>query len=184
MSADMLYLTLAALAFAIALNLKLTLAVLRSARRAAHPATPLQPGERLPDIDGTTLAGHARVRLAEPGQARALLFLSSRCPKCRDKVPAIGALAGAAREAGLALWIVSDEPRWRLRSLLRGTALAAHTARIGAHDYRLLNPTMASPAYLFVGHDGAIEAAGLIGDQHWRALERQLAGDAIEERAA
>jgi len=184
MSADMLHSILAALAFAIALNLKLTLSVLRSARRAAHPAAPLQPGERLSDVEGTTLAGRTRVRLAATGQARALLFLSSRCPKCRDKVASIGDLAGAARSAGLALWIVSDEPRWRLRSLLRGTALAAHTIRLGAHDYRLLNPTMASPAYLFIDHEGAIEAAGLIGDQHWRALERQLAGDAIGEQAA
>lgn len=184
MDADALYLTLAALAFAVALNLRLTLAVLDRTRRAAHPATMLRPGEQLPDVGATMLAGGAKVRLGAPGQALALLFLSSRCPKCRDKLAGIGALAGAAGEAGLAWWIVSEESRWRLRSLLRGSALAANTLRVGQGDYRRLNPTRASPAYLFVNHEGRIEAVGLVGDGQWRELERQLTGEAIAEHAA
>lgn len=186
MDADLLYLTLAALAFAIALNLKLTLAVLRNARRALERAAPLQPGQPLPAVGATPLAGASRapVALGGAGRARALLFLSSQCPKCRAKVPGIAALAGLADDAGVALWIVSDEPRWRLSSLLRGTALAARTLRLAGADYRCLNPLRASPAYLFVNHEGTIDAAGLIGDADWRAFERQLTGDDDEERAA
>jgi len=184
MDADLLYLTLALLAFAIALNLRLTLAVLRSARRGLEHAAPLQPGQPLPAVDATPLAGRGRIALGGAGSARALLFLSSQCPKCRAKVAGIASLAGAANDAGLALWIVSDEPRWRLSSLLRGTALAARTLRLARQDYRLVNPLRASPAYLFVNHDGTIDAAGLIGDVDWLALERQLAGGDTAERAA
>lgn len=184
MQADVLYPTLAALAFALALNLKLTLSVLRTVRRGAHATTALQPGQTLPDVDASALTDRRPIPLGTPGQARALLFLSSRCPKCRAKVAGIDALAGAAHGAGLALWIVSDEPVWRVRALLRGSALNAYTVRVGASAYRRLNPTRASPAYLFVNHEGVVEAAGLIGDTHWRDLEQQLAPDADRERAA
>lgn len=184
MDADLLYLTLAALAFAIALNLRLTLAVLRSARRGRERAAPPQPGQPLPAVGATPLAGRGRIALGGAGSARALLFLSSQCPKCRAKVADIASLAVVAADAGLALWIVSDEPRWRLSSLLRGTALAARTLRLGRQDYRLLNPLRASPAYLFVDHEGTIDAAGLIGDDNWRALERQLLDGDGAERAA
>ncbi|WP_313166404.1 hypothetical protein [Massilia oculi] len=184
MDADLLQLTLAALAFAVALNLKLTLAARRSALRALTPPATLQPGHTLPPIRATVLDGGGRVALGAAGPARALLFLSSQCPKCRAKVPHLASLVELADDAGLAMSIVSEEPRWRLASLLRGTALASHTLRLARADYRLLNPLRASPAYLFVDRLGTIEAAGLIGDADWRALERQLTGaDGVEHAA-
>ena len=62
--------------------------------------------------------------------------------------------------------------------------LRAATARLALRDYRKLNPTMSSPSYLFVNHEGIIEAAGLIGDEDWLALVDQLHADIAEERAA
>lgn len=179
-----LYLVLALLAFALAFNLQLTLAVLRAARRELHPALPLAPGERLPAVDANALEGGAPVRLGAPGQACALLFLSSQCPKCRTSVAHVAALTAPACAAGLSLWLVSTEPRWRLRGLLRGSALARHTLRLARADYRRLNPTGASPAYLFVGHEGVVEAFGVVGDDGWRALEDQLAPYADADVAA
>lgn len=184
MDEQALTLSLAALAFALALNLQLTLAAVRAARRG-HDAPPrLLPGERVPVVEAGALAAGARVRLAAPGQSWALLFLSSKCPKCREKLPGIDAMAGAAREAGLSMWIVSEEPRWRLRGFLRNTALAAMTARVDRTGYRTLNPNKASPAYLFVNHEGVLEASGLIGDDDWLALQAQLAGAQAVDRAA
>jgi len=184
MDTDLLHLVLAALACAIALNLKLTLALRRAARRALTPSLPLQPGNALPDVDAAMLAGRGRVALGAGGAARALLFLSSQCPKCRAKVPQLSSLVPAAGAAGLEMWIVSEEPRWRLASLLRGTALATHTLRLARGDYQRVNPLRASPAYLFVNRDGTIEAAGLIGDADWSALERQLTEAGIGAHAA
>ena len=184
MDADLLQLTLAALAFAIALNIKLTLAARRSTLRALAPPATLQPGHTLPAMRATVLAGGGRVALGAAGTACALLFLSSQCPKCRAKVPHLASLVELADAAGLAMWIVSEEPRWRLASLLRGTTLASRTLRLGRADYRLVNPLRASPAYLFVDRHGSIEATGLIGDADWLALERQLTGaDGVEHAA-
>jgi hypothetical protein len=114
------------------------------------------------------------VQLAGAGQARALLFLSSQCPKCRDKLPDIDLLLDAAAEAGLAMWLVSEEPGWRLRRFLRGRRLLERALLVSRHDYRSLNPNRASPAYQFIDHEGVLEASGFIGDSDWLALRAQL----------
>ncbi len=184
MDEQTLALTLALLAFALALNLQLTLSAVRAARRMRDTPARLLPGQRVPVMDAGVPATGTRVQLAQAGQSWALLFLSSKCPKCRAKLPDIDALAEAARTAGLALWIVSDEPWWRLRRFLRHTTLASNTARLDRMSYRRLNPNMAAPAYLFVNHESILEATGLIGDEDWLALCAQLAGAGTEEIAA
>lgn len=184
MNEQALTLTLAALAFALALNLQLTLSAARAARRGRDAPERLLPGQRMPVVAARAPGPGARIQLAAPGQSWALLFLSSKCPKCREKLPGIDAMAGSARAAGLAMWIVSEEPRWRLRGFLRNTALAALTARVDRVGYRTLNPSMATPAYLFVNHEGVLEAFGLIGDDDWLALQAQLGAAGAVDCAA
>lgn len=184
MDDQVLYPTLTALAFALALNLKLTLSVLRASEQA-RAAPQLLPGQPVPSLTARMLLQPAPLQLAAHGQAWALLFLSSRCPKCRATLPQLGAMVEAARQAGLAMWIVSEEPPRRLRTFLGGTALQSCTARLNSKDYRKLNPSLSSPSYLFVSHEGILEAAGLIGDDDWRDLQAQLSGtDAALDQAA
>lgn len=176
MESQIIYLSLGMLAFGLALTLKLAMA----ARREAEPAVTLIPGDSVPPVDGRLLAGGTRVTLPVPGQPAALLFLSSRCPKCREKIPELESLIGAARDAGLAIWLVSEERAFRLRAFLGGSSLKALAVRTGLRDYQRINPNLLSPAYLFVDHEGSVEAAGFIGDDNWTSLRCQLAG----ERAA
>mgnify|MGYP000968395004 CR=1 FL=1 len=174
MDDQVLYPALAVLCAAVALNLKLTLCALRAARSMANPALPLAPGEPVPAVAARRLAGRAPLQLAGAGQAWALLYLSSQCPKCRDKLPDIDLLLDAAAEAGLAIWLVSEEPGWRLRRFLRGRRLLQQTAIVSRQDYKLLNPNKSTPAYQFVNHEGMLEAGGFIGDDDWLALHAQL----------
>ncbi|WP_035818980.1 redoxin domain-containing protein [Janthinobacterium sp. RA13] len=184
MDSTTLQLVLAALAFALAGNIWLTLAVLRASRRERIAPAALVPGEPLPAVQARPLAGGARFQPGASGQAAVLLFLASRCPKCGEKLAGIEQLLPLAREAGLALWLISEEPGRRLRAFLPGNALRAATARLTLRDYRRVNPLMSSPSYVFVNHEGTVEAAGLIGDEDWLALVEQLAGDTAQERAA
>lgn len=179
-----LQLVLAALAFAIAGNVWLSLAVLRASRRERQPATALVAGDPLPIVQARPMAGGARFQPGAPGQATVLLFLASRCPKCRDKLAGIDGLLPQARAAGLAVWLLSEEPVRRLRAFLPSNTLRAAAARLRLRDYRRLNPLMSSPSYVFVSHAGTVEAAGLIGDDDWLALVDQLNCDIAEERAA
>ncbi len=184
MDSTTLQLVLAALAFALAGNIWLSLAVLRASRRERIAPTALVPGQPLPAVQASPLAGGARFQPGAGGQATVLLFLASRCPKCEEKLAGIEQLLPLAREAGLALWLLSEEPARRLRAFLPGNSLRAVTARLALRDYRRVNPLMSSPSYVFVSHLGTVEAAGLIGDEDWLALVGQLADDMAEERAA
>lgn len=179
-----LQLVLAALAFALAGNVWLSLAVLRTSRRERLPALARVAGEAVPAVLARPMLGGPRFQPGAPGQAAVLLFLASRCPKCREKLAGIEQLLPLARAEGLALWLLSEEPARRLRAFLPGNTLRAATARLALRDYRRLNPAMQSPSYVFVNHEGIIEAAGLIGDDDWLALAEQLQGTPAGERAA
>lgn len=169
---QILYLTLAALAFGLALNLKLTLSVLQTTRREREPPQMLMAGQHIPGVTARTTSG--RIELISEGQATVLLFLASKCPKCRAKLPEVERMLAGAQQAGLAMWLVSEESGWRLRGFLRGSSLWGNTARVTLKDYKVLNASLTSPAYLFVNHEGLIEATGLIGDPDWLALRAQL----------
>ncbi len=182
MDNQILYLTLALLAFGLALNLKLTLSVLHTARRERDAPAALPPGARLPPVPARALQGGVAHKLGASGQAAALLFLSSKCPKCRTKLAEIGRMLDPAEQAGLGVWIVSHEPGWRLRQFLGGAFPLSRALRVTLRDYQMLNPTLASPAYLMVNHEGVLEAAGMIGDDNWLALCAQLA-DGVAGRA-
>ncbi|GJI95977.1 hypothetical protein RugamoR57_26950 [Duganella caerulea] len=177
MDSQILYLTLALLALGLALNIKLTLSVLHTTRRERETPEELPPGAPLPQVQARALQGGVVHRLGAEGQASALLFLSSKCPKCKTKLAEIGSMLEPAEQAGLDIWIVSHEPGWRLRQFLRGFPLT-RALRLTMRDYRLLNPTLASPAYMMVNHEGVLEAAGMIGDDNWLDLRAQLAESA------
>lgn len=181
MDNDIIYLALALLAFAVALNLKLTVSVLHAALDERNAGVALTPGEAVPPVSGRPLGSRAlrwpSRRPVLEGRPAALLFLASGCPKCRGKLPELERMLPAALRAGLEVWLVSHEPAWRLRRFLGGRFPLPRVLRLDRRDYRLLNPTGASPAYLFVGPDGVLEARGFIGDENWLALGAQLADE-------
>ncbi|MDO8047443.1 MULTISPECIES: hypothetical protein [unclassified Janthinobacterium] len=184
MDATTLQWVLAALAFAVAGNIWLSLAVLRAGRRERLAPLALEPGQPLPAVQARPLAGGPRFQPGAAGQAAVLLFLASRCPKCGEKLAGIERLLPLAQEAGLALWLLSEEPARRLRAFLPGDSLRSATARLALRDYRRVNPLMSSPSYVFVNYQGQVEAAGLIGDEDWLALVGQLHAEPSQERAA
>ncbi|HEY6942607.1 hypothetical protein [Dokdonella sp.] len=136
-------------------------------------------GERVPAVDARSSSG-ARVVLPVPGVANALLFLASRCPKCRDTLPEVARLLPLAARDGLRISLVTVESRRRLVGFLDG-ALALAWARTELRGYRLLNPSLSTPHYLFVDDAGVLVARGDIGDEGWLRLREQL-GDTAAVR--
>lgn len=183
MERQILLIALAILALGLAFNLHLSLAVMRRLRQerdSASAAAP-RPGDAVAPVAARGLDARAWAPLLPVGQACALLFLSSKCPKCTSHLPELAAMLDEAAAAGLALRIASIEPAFRLRRFLAGTPLAAIARRLRLRDYRLLNPQFTAPAYLFVDHDGTVQAAGLVGDADWQGLREQLSGVAVVE---
>jgi hypothetical protein len=171
MDRQLLLLILAILAFGLAVNLQLSLRILRRTRieRDAQAVAAPGPGERAPRVEARRLGARERGPLLPDAQACALLFLSSKCDKCRDRLPEVASLLPGAAAAGLALRIASLEPAFRLRRFLAGTPLGAAVWQLRQDDYK---------------HEGDIEAAGLIGDENWQSLVDQLAHAGAEDAAA
>lgn len=177
MDSDVVAIILLLLALSVALNLRLSLHLLKvvgELRASGRAASMLPLGEPVDAFTGKRLLDGAPLTVGEAGQPAVLLFLSSACPKCRHKLPEIARLAPLAREAGVALWLVSLEPGWRLRRFLQSTSLAGSTLRVSNADYGMLNPLMSSPSYLFVSQAGTLDARGMIGDDDWRSFCAQL----------
>ncbi|WP_374582942.1 peroxiredoxin family protein [Pseudoduganella sp.] len=187
MDAGVLYLLLGVLAFGVALALMLSLAAVEAARHLAaagqRQATP-PLDEILPAVTARMLQGGARRQLPPAGMPAVLVFLSSTCPKCRQKLPELAGYLPQLDDAGLELWLVSREPRWRLRRFLRGSPLAGHTLRVDMRSYRALNPTMSSPFYLFVNEEGRLQTGGTVGDENWETFRAQMLDAGTEREAA
>ena len=183
MDSDIVNVTLAVLAVALALNLKLSLAVLRASRSERDAPVAPVVGQPMRALAARTLVPNGSVQLMDEQQATVLLFLDSRCTKCSGTLPDLEKMLPTAQHAGLSMWLVSQETAWRLRRFLRATALLPRVARLDMDAYRRLNPHMSAPSYLFVNHDGVLEASGMIGDENWLALRDQLGLDENKEAA-
>lgn len=179
MDSSFIYLILTILTFSVALNLALTFAVfnwLRNMSMAKDLPFTLPIGEKVPDVECRLLTTGESVLVSGKEQAVVLLFLSSTCPKCREKLPEIERLLPLSRVAGLSMRLVSQEAKWRLRRFLIGTSLPATTILANKRDYKTLNPTQTSPYYLFIDHAGHLEAGGFIGDENWLSFLVQMDG--------
>ncbi len=189
MDANVLYAVLIILALSVALNLKLTFCLLSSVRNmmaAQGQDFTLPVGEVVPLVQGKPMAGGKKLAFTAGTRPAVLLFLSSGCPKCKSKLPEIGRMLARADAAGLDMWLVSREAKWRLHRFLRASALPGVTLRVSTDEFKLLNPTMTSPDHIFLSEGGRLEAAGMIGDENWLSFRAQMeeAGAAAEEEVA
>ena len=147
-------------------------------RRLARPISPagaaLAPGRALPPFEGLAASdGRAVTATDLAGQAVAILFLATGCPKCRVHIPQIRGLLPAARRAGLNIWVapMEDGPS----PLLAEGELGDHILRLDRPTRERLNPKRAAPYYLFIDHRGVVQASGLLGDADWRSFVDQMA---------
>lgn len=172
-----LYLLLGLLSLSVLLNLQLTLAMYLRVKELPgfySLAQAPQPGDQLPLLQGKNLHTGVAEQLWQQQNATVLLFLSSRCPKCRQKLAALNQLHLLSQHCGVQIRLLSSEPGWRFKRFLASTSLAAQTLKMSGRDYLQLNPHQQSPAYLFVDQQGQLQAAGLIDDDNWLAFVAQL----------
>jgi hypothetical protein len=181
---QLMEIVLAVLAVAIAVNLLLTVRLLEVLRKPLQVSALTPPiGEPLFAVVGTALGGTSRP-LYRAGKPAVWVFLSSRCPTCRQKLPLLEALLRQSRAAGFDLCLVSREPVARIEAFLSDTSLANTVLRVNKADYNTLNPTHYNPLYLFVDHRGVLEAGGEVGDENWQSFMAQMAELASGEEAS
>ena len=186
MDAGLLYTILAILTVSVALNLKLTFSLMHVLGRLALPElgeNELEVGELVPEFKGKFLASGEKVIFDQNSQASVLLFLASKCPKCRQKLPEIQRMLPILEDTGLRTWLISNEPKWPLKRFLGMTPLFARTVLVNKKDYKILNTKLSSPYYLLIDQSGSLQASGLIGDENWLSFQSQMDELAAEAAA-
>lgn len=186
MEVSLIYTCLLVLAILVALNLKLTLHLFELIRNPSilnPPFLAREIGEQLPTLKGKTLVNEV-VELSGIEQATVLLFLSSRCPQCQEKLAEIESLIPLLEEAGLTLLLVTNEPKRHIVKFLKNGPLLENVLLVNKTSYKQINPTLSTPYYLFVNHLTQLEAGGVIGDEDWQSFLQQMDDMRQEEAVA
>lgn len=167
----------------LALSLWLNFRLIYAFRRLPMPAsvTPqkLEDGTVISDVPFDRIIDKKKVTLYEYDKyAKVMVFLTSKCNKCKSKLPELRASLDSANNLGVLIWIVTLESKSRMKSFLEDEALldTAMSTNQGAYDY--LNPEAASPYYLFVDAENVLQAQGFIGDENWINFMEQLKQEA------
>jgi len=177
MESTLVYTALTVLSLSIALNLKLTFSLYKKIQHldlVDNPIFTTAVGEKLPEFKAKTLLHKEWFQLEDNKQPTVLIFLSSKCPICKDKIPEIEALLPLLSQAGLLMNFVSYESKGSMVKFLAGSALADITLLANKKNYKQLNPSISTPFYLFVDHLGQLTAGGTIGDDDWLSFMSQM----------
>ncbi|MEL6538702.1 MAG: redoxin domain-containing protein, partial [Bacteroidota bacterium] len=138
-------------------------------------APPLPTGTVVADVSMDRFSDNETVSLSTyPQHAKALVFLGSKCPKCKAKLPELRASMAKTQNLGVMIWIVSVEKRRRIKNFLRDEVLLDATLRTNQDTYDYLNPQSAFPYYLFIDAENTVQAEGMLGDENWMNFIEQL----------
>lgn len=175
MNPGLLFLVLAVVTFATALNLLLTFRLAARLREATAPAMTVPIGQPVPPFAGVARAdGRPLSSLELAGRAVVLVFLSPGCKTCAGHVGELVGLLPGAEAAGVALWIVPNDSAHDIGRLVGGTPLARHVLVLDADSRLRLNPLRIVPFYLFVDDRQIVQASNPLGDADWRAFISQM----------
>lgn len=177
MDDNLFRLVLVGLTLATALNLLLILRLAAIVRPGpAPPPPPTVPlGEAVPPFAGRRSSDGARVTSADlAGRPTVLVFLSSGCAACREKVPELIGILPGMRRAGIALWIIPPTAVHDLPAGVAASPLNDHVLALDAAAARRLNPANAAPFYLFIDDTGIVRASHYVGDEDWQSFLAQM----------
>lgn len=175
---DVIYIALCIVALLLALNLVLTFSL---AKRLDHAGILVSQPQQVALEDtvispfrANKLIDKAMVTLPSELQPAVWLFLSSQCPKCHDTLPLLERLLPLCDSAQVRLQLLTMESRKPMLHFLAGSVLLQNSFALRRKDYLKLNPALVSPGYLFINHEGLVEAEGIIGDSNWQSFEQQI----------
>jgi hypothetical protein len=177
MEPTLIFIVLIILSLSVALNLKLTFSLYKKINHLDLIDTPMftaKIGDKLPDFKGQTLLEKKWFHLNEVHQPTVLIFLSSRCPICKEKIPQIEAILPLLPEAGLLMKLISYEPKNSMIKFLNDSLLLNIILFADKKNYKKLNPSISTPFYIFVDHLGQLTTGGTIGDQDWMSFLEQM----------
>lgn len=178
MDSTLVLILIGCLTFAVALNLYLTFQLTRVVRQlptGSDVPFSLPVGEIIPDFEGLRLLDRASISSKDQTeQPMVLVFFASGCDKCRSKFPELAQMQTALQHAGVLMWIISSESKWRVKKFLKGSGLLERVVIVDDETLRQFNPKNAFPYYIFIDGEKALQASGFIGDDNWLSFLKQM----------
>lgn len=167
------------LTLAVTLSLWLNFRLIRAFRLLPLPTSSalqkLTEGTLIADFSLERITDKKTLTLYEYHEyAKVLVFLTSKCSKCKSKLPELRTAIGRANNLGVAIWILSLETKGRMRNFLNDDVLLEATMSTSQPTYDYVNPEGASPYYLFIDSENILQAQGFIGDENWDSFMEQL----------
>jgi hypothetical protein len=131
----------------------------------------LSEGDIVPKVEAKLLFEQTvEVHSDAEDLSKVYVFLSSACTKCKSKLGELECLHSIALPAGFQLRLLTIESEKAIKHFLQSSSLKEATWSVSESLYSELNPTMASPYYLFVDDDSVLKAQGMIGDENWQSF--------------
>lgn len=170
---DLLLIALTCVALA---NLVLTLRLVSVVRvNTDNPPFHVEIAASLPGFHGKAWYDGRLVSSAKMyGQAAVLVFLSAGCEKCLGRIPELKRLNLLMIQSDIPLWIIAVDSSRRIARHVEKYGLARNVLELAPYTRRSLNPNATSPFYVFIDHEGAVQARNIIGDENWKAFVEQI----------
>ncbi len=183
MDNHLLFILLSCLIFAVAMNFFLTFRLTAIIRTMPHNMETTEPpqlkslplGFPAPKFEAFRLEDGENIATIDTvKQPSVLVFLSSKCKACRSKLVDLNQMQNAMDHVGVALWLVSMEHEDQFRQFLQSYELLHRAVTIDWQMIRQLNPSGASPYYLFLDEHNQLQASGEIGNNDWQSFQQQM----------
>lgn len=153
---------------AVLFNLLLTVALVRRvANRPLGPAWPdeniptLAVGESAPDFSAEAFNGETVSLDSFDQQQVALIFISSHCRPCIDKIPMLNALGPQAEQHGVELVLVNMGEKKETQTLVEQEQVELSILTV-SHNNPILDDYKAkvTPFFCLISKDGKVQATG------------------------
>ena len=157
----------------VTLNLFLTVKLMKAMRWQISPDVlrePLAEGSIIESFIATNQHTKSQIDFIDNDSARVFVFLHTGCPSCKERISDVMQAVELSMGEGVAIYLITTEGYKKCRAFLQSTDLLEKLLHVDKETYKKINPQQASPAYVFVNDENAVEAQGLIGDENWTGL--------------
>ncbi|MFT5716227.1 MAG: hypothetical protein ACI9T7_000401 [Oleiphilaceae bacterium] len=181
------YYCLSFLALSVALNFWLTFKLLKVVNAISPPetsASSLSIGSEMLSFNGILLSTEQTFDFYTTSPVFSiLLFMSTKCDKCKENLQELESLYALSDTLGLAIWLIfTDQPR-HVRYFLNQSSLLSVAVKVTNKTSIKLNPHRISPYYLFIDENRRIQTSGLMGDKEWTRFQDQISNMQTDEQS-
>jgi len=161
-----------------AVNLIVTLRILKTVKRNSRmlmPAQNIEVDQPVPNFKTTKLLDQSTLSSQDLlGYPIILIYLDVEDEHSKQAIKEIENLQYGLELADVILLLVATDAENKIRKLLKQSNLLHQVVEFDHATYNTLNPDHATCFYQFIDPDGNLQAKGSIGDTHWLNFVDQI----------